>query len=226
MASRILVVDDEDMLVEFLVRALVAEGYEVDSAFDGAEAEEKALVNNYDCIILDVIMPKKNGLDVCRSLRAHGIKSHILILSSKNEEVDKVSGLDAGADDYMIKPFGFYELSARLRALERRPKDKLNQKLTFGNVELDIAKKLLNIDGRAVEIRRREIGLLHFLMSNPSETISRDDLLEKVWGINSPWAASNRVEVCATHLRKTLEQAGGNITIEGRRGLGYRVIAI
>ena len=226
MASRILVVDDEDMLVEFLVRALVAEGYEVDSAFDGQEAEDKAIANSYDFIILDIIMPKKNGIEVCRSLRANNVKSHILILSSKEDEADKVAGLDAGADDYMVKPFGFYELSARLRALERRPKDKLNQKISFGNVVLDLAKKSVEIDGRTIEIRRREIGLLHFLMSSPNETISRDDLLAKVWGVNSPWAASNRVEVCATHLRKTLEKAGANITIEAKRGLGYRVASL
>jgi DNA-binding response OmpR family regulator len=223
-AQRVLVVDDEDMLVEYLMRALAGEGYEVDSAYDGAEAEEKALENNYDIVILDVVMPQKSGIEVCRDLRAQGIKSHILILSSKDDEQDKVLGLDAGADDYMTKPFGFYELSARLRALERRPKEGLIDELTLGNIKLNLAKQKMTIAGKPFDFRRRELELMHYLMSRPDYVVSREEMLEKVWGISASWASSNRVEACIAHLRKQLELTEANVSLAAKRGLGYHLV--
>lgn len=225
MRERILVVEDEPGLVLTLTDRLVSEGYLVDTASDGEAGLAKALSDSYDLIILDWMMPKKNGLDVCRDLRKESIDTPILMLTARSQTVDKVVGLQLGADDYLTKPFEMMELMARVAALLRRAPSRNSASalnVQFGNVRVDFKKAEVVKNGEPVLLSAREFQLLRYLVERRGETISRDELLQKVWGYQS-MPTTRTVDVHMSWLRQKLEENPQYpkhlLTL---RGLGYR----
>lgn len=221
---KVLVVDDEDLLVEFLRRSLKADNHVVEIARNGQDAVTKAISRNYDVILLDVIMPIKDGVQVCKELREQQIETPILILSSRDSETARVQGLDAGADDYLIKPFGYKELSARLRALQRRPRHVDQPLLRVKNIELDPARRIVSVSGRDIDMRPKEFSLLEYLMRHAGTAVSRYEILEKVWGV-SAFNTSNRLDVCIKQVREKIGDnvANGPHIIKTVHGFGYRI---
>lgn len=220
---RILVVDDEEMIIEFLTRALALDGHDVDKAYDGAEGLQKALTHQYDAMILDVLMPERDGLSVCRELRERGNSMPVLMLSTRHTAHDRVSGLDSGADDYLIKPFTYDELAARLRALHRRPHDMLPSVVKIGDLSVDPARKLVTKANAEVNLTAREFEVLEYLCAHHNRAVSKEELLTKLWGVNLR-NSSNRVEACIKSIRLKLE--GPNLPssescIETVRSFGY-----
>ena len=215
---RILLVEDEDLLAEFLKRSLIKSGHSVDCASDGLIASEKINSKTYDVIILDIILPRKNGLDVCRDARRQKVKTPILILSSQDAETSRIQGLDAGADDYMIKPFSTKELEARLRALHRRLPQIVSEEIPIGHVIFNATTRRVSLDGKEVELRSKEFALLEFLVRNENRVVPREEIFINVWGVSAE-NASNRVDACVKELRTKL---GKNI-IRTAHGIGYAI---
>lgn len=219
---KLLIVEDEPKLNNGLTHGLQTRGYAVDQAFDGAEGQHKALMNTYDLIILDIMMPKKDGLAVCRDLRTAGNTTPILMLTAKDTVRDKVAGLDIGADDYMIKPFSLEELTARIRTLLRRPPLTSNDILKLEGLTLDTRAQTLSIDGKTIDLTLREYGLLEYFLRNPNKVITRDDLLEHVWDRNYD-SFSNVVDVHLKNLRKKLPTPYAK-RIKTIWGKGYKLV--
>ncbi len=220
---RVLVVEDEELILEFLKRSLKADKKDVDVATNGADGYKKAMLHSYDAIVLDVMMPIKNGLDVCRDLRREGNVTPIIFLSSRGSESARVQGLDAGADDYMAKPFSYKELNARLRAITRRPSTSLGAKLVVGDVVLDSARHIATRGKRNLVLRPKEFALLEYLMQNPGTVLTREQLLRKIWGVSQE-NSSNRLEVYVRHLRTKLTLADEDQMIYTVRGKGYKIM--
>lgn len=216
MHMHILLVEDEELLAEYLKRSLAKAGHEVDYAPDGQIAYDKVTAKSYDVVILDIILPKKNGLDVCREARQKGVKTPIIILSSQDAEVARVAGLDVGADDYMIKPFSYPELEARLRALFRRPKEILSDRIEVGPIAYSATQHKVWKNNKEVELRSKEFALLEFLIRNPGRALTREELFDSVWGVSAE-NASNRVDVCVKEIRIKL----GKDIIKTVHGVGY-----
>jgi DNA-binding response OmpR family regulator len=224
---RVLVVDDEEMIVEYVKRSLVLDGHKVGVAYDGAEGLQKALAENYDAIVLDIIMPHKDGLTVCRELREQGYGMPIIILSTKNSVSDRVAGLDSGADDYLVKPFTYAELAARLRALQRRPKELIQKIVTHGEISVDSSKKTVYRGESVLDLTPKEFDLLEYLLQHSNRAVSREELLQKVWDVERSNYVSNRVEVCIKSLRHKIGDSGGKKPlIKTIRNFGYTVEAI
>ena len=223
MASlRILVVDDEPAVRESLRRALQLEGYGVELAGDGSEAlyrlESRGL--EPDGIVLDVLMPEVDGLEVARRLRRSGSRVPILMLTARDEIADRVAGLDAGADDYLVKPFALEELFARLRAILRRSADGAVEILRFADLELDPATREVRRDGDPVELTRTEFSLLELFMLNPRQVLTRSVIFERVWGYDFG-PGSNSLDVYIGYLRRKTEGGGKPRLIQTVRGVGY-----
>jgi two-component system, OmpR family, response regulator MprA len=218
---RILVVDDEPAVRESLRRALELEGYEIELAADGKEAlyriESEA---EPEAVILDVLMPGLDGLEVCRRIRSSGRKVPVLMLTARTEVEDRVAGLDAGADDYVVKPFALEELLARLRALLRRTSDEANGPLRFADLELDPSTREVRRDGRAIELTRTEFSLLELFIRNPRQVLTRSIIFERVWGYDFGFA-SNSLDVYIGYLRRKTEAGGEPRLIQTVRGVGY-----
>lgn len=216
---RVLVVEDEKKLNLGLKRALRKKGYSVDSAFDGEEGELFAEDNAYDLIILDILLPKKDGLTVCKNLRGNKIKTPILLLTAKDTLEDKIIGLDSGADDYLIKPFMLDELTARIRALLRRPQSSLPSLLKAKGIALNTIRREVTINGKHIDLTLKEFNLLEFLMRNVNSVVTREQILDHVWDLafNS---FTNVVDVHIKNVRKKIgrEHAG---LIKTVRGIGY-----
>jgi DNA-binding response OmpR family regulator len=219
---KVLLVDDEDLVVEYLRSALRLNKYSVDVAYNGLDGYNKALKGTYDAIVLDRVMPKKSGLEVCHELRNAGITTPILILSSNVAEADRILGLDTGADDYMVKPFSSKELLARLRALQRRPKNLLPELVTVGDISIDCIKRLLLIDGKQLQLTPNEYALIEYLMRRPGTSVAKEELLAKIWGV-SLGNTSNRLEVCVRQLRHKLTKANATTTVKTAWGFGYLI---
>ncbi len=223
----ILVVDDEAPIREALERALRLEGFAVECAAGGREALEAVARRTPAAIILDVTMPDLNGRVVCARLRANGVKTPILILSARDEVEDRVAGLQAGADDYLVKPFAVEELIARLRALLRRAGDAADgesggaaEPLVVGDLTVDLAARRVRRGEREIELTRREFELIETFARNPGIVLERDRLLELVWGYD--WVAdTNVVDVFVSYLRRKLEADGEARMIETVRGIGF-----
>jgi two-component system response regulator MprA len=217
----ILVVDDERAVRESLRRALELEGYEVGLASDGGEALER-LENNEqpDAIILDILMPRTDGLEVARALRRTGSKVPILMLTARTEVGDRVAGLDAGADDYLTKPFALEELLARLRALLRRTADDSGETLRFADLELDPGTREVKRGGDPIELTRTEFSLLELFMVNPRQVLTRSVIFERVWGYDFGYG-SNSLDVYIGYLRRKTEAGGKPRLIHTVRGVGY-----
>jgi two-component system OmpR family response regulator len=218
---RVLVVEDEVKMAGLLRRGLEEEGYGVDVASDGREAEWMGLENPYDAVVLDVMLPDTDGLDVCRKLREAGCWSPVLVLTARDAVPDRVAGLDAGADDYLTKPFSFAELLARLRALIRRGEPERPAVLRVGDLALDPATHRVTRAETLIELTRKELALLDYFMRHPGEVLSRMRLIEHVWDFAFE-GDSNVVDVYVRYLREKIDRPFGEDSIETVRGAGYR----
>jgi two-component system response regulator MprA len=216
---RILVVDDDPRIASSLRRALVYEGYEVETAGDGSEGLVKARDLPPELVILDVMMPGLDGIEVCRRLRAEGDVA-ILLLTARDGTSARVEGLDSGADDYLVKPFAYEELMARVRALLRRGTRTAPRVLAYGELKLDLDTREVSRAARAVNLTAKEFELLEHLLRQPRRVFTREQLLESVWGVDSE-ASSNVVDVYIGYLRQKLEQAGEPRLVQTVRGVGY-----
>jgi DNA-binding response OmpR family regulator len=219
---RILLVEDNRRLSNSLLQSLVEDGYAVDPAYDGLEGEEMAHVYPYDAIILDIMLPKKNGLEVCRELRNQRVNVPIIMLTARDTVEDRVSGLDSGADDYLIKPFAMEELRARLRALLRRKSDDKSGLLKVGDLTLDPATHAVERAGQAVELTAKEFSLLEYLMRNANRVVTRSMVENHIWSYDFQ-ASSNVVDVYVRRLRRKLDDPFEEKLIETVRGVGYRL---
>jgi two-component system response regulator MprA len=222
---KILVVDDERAVREALRRALELEGYEIELADDGRQALERLGGENGeepDAVILDVLMPGMDGLEVCRTLRGQGSRLPILMLTARTQVEDRVEGLDAGADDYLTKPFALEELLARVRALLRRSSDDGSdgETLRFADVELDPGTREVRRDGERIELTRTEFSLLELFLLNPRQVLTRSVIFERVWGYDFGFA-SNSLDVYIGYLRRKTEAGGKPRLIHTVRGVGY-----
>ena len=219
---RVLVVDDDRAVRESLRRSLVFNGYEVDLATDGSDALKRLAVQSADAIVLDVMMPNLDGLATCRALRAAGDDVAVLMLTARDAVADRVAGLDAGADDYLPKPFALEELLARLRALLRRSVSRADGEptLTFADLSVDPATREVHRGDREIRLTRTEFSLLELLMTHPRQVLSRERILEEVWGYDFPTTA-NSLEVYVGYLRRKTEADGEPRLIHTVRGVGY-----
>lgn len=223
---RLLVVEDDPTISRFVVRGLREEQYRVDLAEDGPTAEQLAADGDYDAIILDVLLPGMDGFDVCRHLREAGVDTPVLMLTARDAVPDRIHGLDVGADDYLVKPFAFDELLARLRALTRRGRTRqLDAVLAYGPIRMDTGTHLVTADGTAVDLSATEYRLLEHLLRHPETIVSRDQLAEHVWGGDyDPF--SNVADVYIGYLRRKLKAAGVTPPlIHTIRGMGYMLKA-
>ena len=212
---KLLLAEDERELSKALVAVMKHEGYEVDAAYDGQEAIELAANNAYDVMVLDIMMPKADGIEVLRSVRSHGDVTPVIMLTAKAEIENRVEGLDAGADDYLTKPFAMKELMARLRSLTRRKDSYTPTKLTLGNVTLD-TESLEMASSNSIRLANKEAELLELLMLNPGKHFETRELFEHVWRGESG-AKSEVVWMYVSFLRKKLESIDANIVINGER---------
>ncbi|RIE05316.1 DNA-binding response regulator [Cohnella faecalis] len=221
MRPHIVVIDDDDKITSLLRRSLAFEGYEVTTAHDGADGIRLLGEKNAELIILDVMMPKLDGWEVCRRLREAGISAPVLLLTARDEVQDRVKGLDLGADDYLVKPFALEELMARVRALLRRRPERAEEdgRLRFEDVTLDYDGRETIRDGKRIELTAKEFDLLHLFMQNPKRVLSRDQIMERIWGYDYS-GESNVLEVYVAMLRQKMEEHGGKRIIQTVRERG------
>ena len=217
---KLLLAEDEIAMSEAVVDILNYHKYSVDAVYDGEDVLYYARSQRYDGIILDVMMPKLDGLSVLRQLRRENNATPVLLLTARSEVEDRIGGLDAGADDYLPKPFVMGELLARVRAMLRRRESYMPDVLRVGNVELDPSRFMLSVGGESVSLSRLEYQLMELFMRNPGLTFPAEALLERVWGCNSD-AEVGSVWVYISYLRKKLTTLGANVELRSRRGLGY-----
>ena len=217
---RVLIIEDERKLAGFIQQGLTSESFAVDIAYDGETGLGYARATAYDLIILDVMMPGINGFEVCRQLRRLGSNIPILIVSARDMVVDRVAGLDAGADDYLTKPFAFTELSARVRALVRRRQPAALVPLTVSDLTLDPVTRIVKRGDRRVDVTPKEFALLEYFMRNAGQVLTRTMIAERVWDVN--WnRLTNIIDVFVNHLRKKIELPGETRLIHAVRGAGY-----
>src|SRR5262244_80542 len=216
---RILVVEDEKKVASFIKKGLQQEGHAVDVAYDGQEALQGATAFDYDLIVLDLMLPKRLGLDVCRELRSKKPNLKVLVLTAKGAVNDKVAGLDAGADDYLIKPFAFAELSARIRALLRRGTQE-NPALRLADLEMDTASRQVKRADQPIDLKLKEYALLEFLLRNVHRPVTRTMIVEHVWDIHFD-SVSNVVDVHINSLRNKIDKGFQRPLIHTVRGVGY-----
>ena len=216
---RILIVEDEKKVASFIKKGLQQEGYAADIAHDGEQALDNAVAFDYDAIVLDLMLPKKSGLDVLRQIRATKPKLPVLVLTAKGSLEDKVTGFNAGADDYLIKPFAFAELSARIRALLRRGAVKDN-KLKVADLEMDTATRQVRRAGQPIDLKLKEYALLEFLLRNAHRAVTRTMIVEHVWDIHFD-SVSNVVDVHINSLRNKIDKGFNPPLIQTVRGVGY-----
>jgi two-component system copper resistance phosphate regulon response regulator CusR len=217
---RILLVEDEARMAGFIAKGLREQAYAVDIAYDGEQALYNAAVNSYDLVVLDVLLPGRDGYEVCRALRARGLATPILMLTALDAVDDRVAGLDSGADDYLTKPFDFKELLARLRALLRRPAEVRPRTIEIDNLTVDTGSHTAVRGGRSVSLTAKEYALLEFLALNENRVVGREQIAEHVWD-ESFDPLSNVIDVYVKRLRAKLDNGPGRRLIHTRRGEGY-----
>ncbi len=217
---RILLAEDEKELSNALVAILKHNNYSVDAVYDGADALEYGLSENYDVLILDIMMPKMSGLEVLEKLRKRGIHTPILMLTAKSEIEDRILGLDTGADDYLNKPFAMGELLARIRAMTRRKSEFTPNLIKVGNISLNKENYELSNERSSLRLGNKEFQMLEMLMNNPKCLISTEQFMERVWGYDAE-AEINVVWVYISYLRKKLASLDANVKIKAGRGVGY-----
>jgi DNA-binding response OmpR family regulator len=217
----LLVVEDDPAISRFLVKGLREQRCIVDLVEDGVEAESQALAAEYDAIVLDIMLPRMDGLSVCRRLRKQGVDTPILIITARDRVTDRVEGLDVGADDYLPKPFEFAELLARLRAVARRGRTRhLSAVLTLGGMRVDLRDQQVTVDGRPISLTATEYRLLLYLMKRAGSIVSRAQLAEHAWGSEYD-PESNVVDVYVSYLRRKLQSTSADGLIRTIRGMGY-----
>jgi DNA-binding response OmpR family regulator len=217
---KLLVVEDDRMLSELIRRALIEDGFAVDVASDGEQAETLVFVNDYDGIILDLVLPRKSGLHLLQQMRREARATPTLILTGRRAKQDIVRGLDVGADDYLTKPFDLDELKARVRALVRRSGGLRNEQVALGGVLLDRRRRQATVDGQQLRMTPKEFALLEYLMMKADEVVPRSELLEKVWDFQFD-PGSNVVDVHVARLRAKLRSASANVSLDTVRGVGF-----
>ena len=217
---RILLAEDEPELNRALVAVFTKNNYAVDSVFDGEEAVTYLTEGDYDCAVLDVMMPKMDGITALKTIRKAGKTLPVLILTAKSEIDDRILGLDSGADDYLTKPFAVKELLARVRAITRRLTVGVDANLTYGNCTLSRSTYLLTAPGGEARLTSKEFQILEMLMSAPSQVVSPETFMEKIWGFDSD-SDIGVVWVYVTYVRKKLAGIGANIAVKSLRGAGY-----
>ena len=217
---RLLLAEDEKELSKALCAILKHNNYSVDAVFNGQDALDYGLCENYDGIILDIMMPKMNGLDVLKELRSKGVSTPVLMLTAKAEVDDRILGLDLGADDYLTKPFSMGELLARLRAITRRKSEFSPNLLTSGNLSLNRETFELSVGDNSLRLGNKEFQMMEMLMSNPGRLISTEQFMERIWGYETD-AEINVVWVYISYLRKKLSNLSANLEIKAVRGVGY-----
>ena len=223
---RILVVEDEPKLAAVVSRGLSGKGYAVDTIDDGEKALTRISIHykDYDLIVLDLMLPSMDGLAVCKAVRSQGIVTPILILTARAETETKVELLLAGADDYLVKPFSFDELLARIHALLRRPPEALPEMLSYGDIELNPVEHTATRGGEPLSLTLKEFGLLEYFLRHPGEVVNREDLLAHLWDFNYE-SFSNVIDVHVKNLRRKLGEANRDSVLETVRGIGYRLRA-
>jgi DNA-binding response OmpR family regulator len=219
---RILLVEDEPAIAQFIRQGLTEANYTVDVVGDGSDALDYALATEYDAIVLDILLPHLDGLQILQALRARGKTTPILLLTARDTVEDRVRGLDHGADDYLVKPFAFAELLARVRALLRRPPLQANAILRVADLELDPARHEARRGAQRLDLSPREYQLLEFLMRHPNQVLTRTQIIEHLWDVDS-YVESNVVDVYIGYLRRKIDRAGNRPLIHTVRGIGYRM---
>lgn len=221
---RILVVEDEHRIAQAIKEGLEQESYAVDVAYDGEEGYSSAANDEYDLIILDVMMPQMNGYEVVKKLRADGNHTPILMLTAKDQSRDVVNSLDSGADDYLAKPFSFEVLLARIRALLRRPQDTIGDVLSSGDLTLDVTNHEVRRAGKEIRLSSKEYAILEYLLRNRGKVLSKNNIMSHVWDFDAD-ILPNNVEVFITYLRNKIDKPfeGPNL-IQTVRGFGYKVV--
>lgn len=217
---RILLAEDEKEMSNALVAILKHNNYSIDAVYDGADALDYGLSGNYDVIILDIMMPKLNGLEVLAKLREKGIHTPILMLTAKSQIEDRIRGLDTGADDYLSKPFAMGELLARVRAMTRRKAEFTPNLIQLGNISLNKESYELSNQDASLRLSNKEFQMLEMLMNNPKRLISTEQFMDRIWGYDSE-AEINVVWVYISYLRKKLESLGASVKLKAVRGVGY-----
>lgn len=221
---RLLVVEDERRLANIIKKGLEEEGFAVDVAYDGEEGQYLAESETYDLIVLDIMLPKIDGLTLCRELRAKNINTPVLMLTAKSEVEDKVKGLDSGADDYMTKPFSFLELRSRVQALIRRSKNETSPTLKLDDLELDPIKHSVTRGGNQIKLTPKEFSVLELLMRHRDEVVTRTMVIEHVWDYNFE-GMSNIIDVFVASLRRKIDKKSKLKLIHTIHGIGYKITA-
>lgn len=221
---KVLVVEDEHKIAHSIKRGLELEGYVVDVAYDGQSGYEMAGAEEFDVLVLDIMLPGMDGITVCKKLREDHIHTPILMLTAKGELDDKVTGLNTGADDYLVKPFAFAELIARLKALHRRPKQTLQQKLQIDDLEVDTTNYEVTRGDKKITLSKKEFSLLEYLIRHAGQTVTKDQIIQNVWNYEAD-VLPNTVEVYIGYLRQKIDKAfpESNSLIKTIRGFGYKL---
>ena len=220
---KLLLVEDEKQLSEALTQILMKNNYSVDAVFDGEDGLDYGLTDVYDVIILDIMLPKMNGLDVLKDLRKEGISTPIILLTAKGSVEDRILGLDYGADDYLPNPFSPEELLARLRAITRRKGPMVNNNiLEFGDIKLNISTYNMEVNGTSLALTSKEFDILKYFMERPKSIVTKDDLITKLWGFDSD-VEHNNIEVYISFLRKKLAYVQSNVQITTLRRVEYKL---
>ena len=221
---RVLVVEDDLRIAEFIRKGLEEEGHAVDVAHDGDEALDWPAVVDFDAIVLDIMLPGRDGIEVCRMLRTRGVRTPILMLTARDTVEDRVAGLDSGADDYLVKPFAFAELLARLRALMRREPVLLGTRLDVADLSLDTATRQVSRAGQPITLTNKEYALLEYLMRHPNQVLTRTMIAEHVWNFDFD-TGTNVIDVHIRYLRRKIDDPYDLKLIQTVRGAGYRISA-
>jgi DNA-binding response OmpR family regulator len=219
---RLLVIEDNHRLSRALVSNLNHEGYSVDNAYDGQEGQDLAELTAYDLIILDILLPKKDGLEVCRNLRRRRIHTPILLLTARDSVDDRVQGLDCGADDYLVKPFAMRELLARLRALLRRQQPYKNGRLEMGDLIVDPVTHSVEREGQPIDLTPKEFALLEFFLYHPNQVVTRELIEQHIWNYEFE-CESNVIDVYIRRLRRKIDDPFATKLLTTVRGIGYRL---
>ena len=221
---KILIIEDEENLAKLLKLGLSRQGYAVDYVLDGEQGERRIAMHHtdYDLVVCDLMLPKKNGLEICKTIRSYNISLPILVLTARDSVEDKVSLLDAGADDYIIKPFHFEEVLARIRALTRRPEQTLPTELKTGDLTLNAATRKVTKAGKEIVLTLKEFRLLEYFMRHPNQALRREDIIENIWDFDFD-SMSNIIDVYINRLRLKIGGKEGSRIIETVRGVGYRL---
>lgn len=221
---RILIVEDEHKIANSIKKGLEQESHAVDIAYDGADGYDLAVSEDYDLIILDLLLPGICGIEICSKLREKQIHTPIIILTAKGQVSDKVTGLNAGADDYLTKPFAFEELLARIRALTRRPKNNIGTKLKLEDLELDTTTYQLRRDGKLIRLTTKEYAILEYLLRHPNQVIKKEQIINHIWNYDAD-VLPNTVEVYIGYLRSKIDKLFPSkpTLIQTVRGFGYKI---